>query len=82
MCATPYIYVYDLPALILPVALLFDKGMAGQLKGGERKVLLLAGFIPLVAAQLNAMHIPLAAITLCALCWAMERHVRRAQFQT
>src|SRR5262249_35120843 len=58
--ASPYIFLYDLPMLALPLAVLADRGLAGELSSAERCLLAISIFLPLVGLLLHLRHIPAA----------------------
>lgn len=60
LAGLPYLFAYDLPLLILPLGWLANNCIGKGLTGGERKLLALAAFVPLIAVQSNGLHMPIA----------------------
>ena len=71
--ASPYLLLYD--AILLAVGLLFlmEKFAANQLSAPMRLLFLACAFLPLVAAQLNALYVPYASLATAALFLASAR---------
>jgi arabinofuranan 3-O-arabinosyltransferase len=74
---TPYLFVYDLVALAVPVAFLVQAGLAGGFLRGERWVLLGGAALLLFPACIGII-LPVGPPLLAALAGLIVRRVRRA----
>lgn len=79
LVATPFLNVYDLVLLGLPIAILASEGLRTGTPPWERLILLAAWIMPAVSVGLaEFLRLPVAPLVLLGMLWACHRRVRAA----